>query len=257
MNSETGFSSYYLSDLYIKERNLETAVNKLNKINSSSIMYLSALLKKYSIFEDENKDLSSKIFNKIKKDFYNNDRVNLIIANKLRKENKCNEAIEIYDKLIRENKLNKDFKYFKGSCLEKINKWTEAKEIFENLIRDNPNDAYSMNYLSYSMAIRDENLDEAKKIILKAIKLRKNNGFFIDTLGWIEFKLHNYQKALEHLQYAVRLEPNSSEILDHLGDIYFKLDRKREATYEWKKALDGDGDEKLLKKIKVKINENL
>ena len=114
-----------------------------------------------------------------------------------------------------------------------------------------------MNYLSYSMAIREEELTSAKKLILRAIELKKDNGFFIDTLGWIEFKLKNYNKALKHLQHAAKLEPNSSEILDHLGDIYLVLGREKEAIYEWKKALNGDGTNELKKKIEIKINRSL
>ena len=181
----------------------------------------------------------------------------LIIANSHRRNDKCDKAIKIYNKLIVNNRSNTNFLYFKGSCLEKIGRWKEAKETFKKLIKDNPNDVYSMNYLSYSMAIREEDLKEAKELILRALDLQKNNGFFIDTLGWIEFKLKNYDEALKHLQYAVRLEPNSSEILDHLGDIYFKLNRKKEAIYEWKKALSADGDNILRNKIKIKINKNL
>lgn len=256
LDPNSGFSSYYLADFYFKEKNFETALNKLKKINQNSIMYLPSLLKKYSIFKNGNQKDADLIFKKIKKRFNDNDGIRSILADNYRRNNKCVKAIKIYDKLIKRNENKKNFLYFKGSCLEKLDKWDEAKKTFKKLIRDNPNDPYSLNFLSYSMAIREEELEEAKNLILKALKMQNNNGFFIDTLGWIEFKLKNYNKALKHLQYAVKLEPNSSEILDHLGDIYLKLGRKREAIYEWKKALDGDGDIKLKNEIQSKIKKH-
>ena len=197
------------------------------------------MLKKYKILRNQNERSSSVVFEEIKKRFNNNEKVNLIIANNYKRNNECIKAIAIYNKLIKKNVNNQNFLYFKGSCLEKLNKWKEAKKTFKELIKNNPKDAYSMNYLSYSMAIREEELTSAKKLILRAIELKKDNGFFIDTLGWIEFKLKNYNKALKHLQHAAKLEPNSSEILDHLGDIYLVLGREKEAIYEWKKALNG------------------
>ena len=257
LDSGAGFGNYYTSNLFEREQNYKTALTKLNKVSETSIMFLSAMLKKYSISKNQNDKYSSFLFKEIKKRFSNNEKVNLIIANNYKRNNECIKAIAIYNKLIKKNVNNQNFLYFKGSCLEKLNKWKEAKKTFKELIKNNPKDAYSMNYLSYSMAIREEELTSAKKLILRAIELKKDNGFFIDTLGWIEFKLKNYNKALKHLQHAAKLEPNSSEILDHLGDIYLVLGREKEAIYEWKKALNGDGTNELKKKIEIKINKSL
>ena len=105
------------------------------------------------------------------------------------------------------------------------------------------------------MAIRNEDLAKAEQLILKALEIEKNNGFFLDTLGWIQFKQNNISKALKSLQLAVELEPNNSEIIDHLGDIYYKIGRKKEAIYEWKRALIGNADAKLKKNIKSKLDK--
>ena len=257
LDSDSGFGNFYLSNLFEQEQNYDTALRKLEKVSEKSIMFLPAMLKKYKILRNQNERSSSVVFEEIKKRFNNNEKVNLIIANNYKRNNECIKAIAIYNKLIKKNVNNQNFLYFKGSCLEKLNKWKEAKKTFKELIKNNPKDAYSMNYLSYSMAIREEELTSAKKLILRAIELKKDNGFFIDTLGWIEFKLKNYNKALKHLQHAAKLEPNSSEILDHLGDIYLVLGREKEAIYEWKKALNGDGTNQLKKKIEIKINRSL
>ena len=85
------------------------------------------------------------------------------------------------------------------------------------------------------MAIRNENLHEAKKFILKALKIENNNAYFLDTLGWIQFKQNDIDEAIKSIQMAIELEPNNSEIIDHLGDIYYKIGRKKEAIYEWNK----------------------
>ena len=116
----------------------------------------------------------------------------------------------------------------------------------------NPNDAY-VKYLSYSMAVRNEDLIKAKEMIIKALEIEKNNGFFLDTLGWIQFKLNDLDNAVRTIQKAIELEPNNSEIIDHLGDIYHKIGRNKEAIYEWNRALIGNANNQLKKNIKYKL----
>ena len=200
---------------------------------------------------DENN--SNKLLKSLKKKYPGNNKVLSLIADNYRDQNKCDEAIKIYDKLIMQSENNYNYYYLKAICLDKLKRWEESKKILINLISENPNDAYALNYLSYSMAIRNENLIEAKKLITKALQIDKNNGFFLDTLGWIQFKLNDIDKAIKSLQLAVELEPNNSEIIDHLGDIYYKIGRKKEAIYEWKRALIGNANDDLKKDIKSKL----
>ena len=185
----------------------------------------------------------------------NNNEVLFLIANKYKEQNNCDKAIKIYDKLIKQSTDKDNLYYLKAICLDKQNKWEDSKQILVELISRNPKDAFVLNYLSYSMAIRNENLKEAKKLIIKALEIERNNGFFLDTLGWIQFKLNDVNKALRTIQLAIELEPNNSEIIDHLGDIYYKIGRKREAIYEWNRALSANVDNKLKKKIRSKLKK--
>ena len=66
---------------------------------------------------------------------------------------------------------------------------------------------------------------------------------------------NDVDKAVRSLQLAIEFEPNNSEIIDHLGDIYYKIGRKKEAIYEWKRALFGNADDKLKKDIKSKLDK--
>ena len=62
-------------------------------------------------------------------------------------------------------------------------------------------------------------------------------------------------KAVRTIQLAIELEPDNSEIIDHLGDIYYKIGRKKEAIYEWERALSGNADNKLKKSIRSKLKK--
>ncbi len=250
-----GNSNYFLAEIYSNEKNFQIALNKLNRIHQNSFMFLYSRIKKYKILKIVDKKKSNTLLKSIEKKYPENNEVLSLIANNYRDQNKCDKAIKIYNKLIVQNKNNYNYNYLKAICLDKLNKWEDSKKILIKLISENPNDAYALNYLSYSMAIRDEDLIEAKKLITKALKIEKNNGFFLDTLGWIQFKLNDIDKAIRSLQLAIELEPNNSEIIDHLGDIYYKIGRNKEAIFEWKRALIGNADDKLKKDIKSKLNK--
>jgi tetratricopeptide (TPR) repeat protein len=142
-----------------------------------------------------------------------------------------------------------------ASNLDKVNKWEDAKNLFLKLLEKNPEDTYSLNYISYRLSLRDEDLGYALKLIKKALTLDPENGYFLDTIGWIEFKRKNFKNAVFYLEKATSILPNSPEVLDHLGDFYFKLGRKKEAVYQWKRALKYEEDKIIIKKISQKIRE--
>ena len=139
--------------------------------------------------------------------------------------------------------------------LDKLGKWDLAKKILLNLLKKILMIAYSLNYLSYSLSLKKQNLDLALSLIKKAIKIDPNNGFFLDTLGWVQYQRKDYKSAVFYLEKAVTLEPNSSEIINHLGDCYLMLGRINEAKYEWKKALQYETEIKYITMIKEKINK--
>ncbi len=250
-----GSSNYFLAEIYSGEKNFKIALKKLNRIERNSIMFLYSEIKKYKILKIIDKKKSNLFLKSIYKRYPNSNEVLSLIANDYRDKEKCDKAIKIYDKLIKLS-FNKDnFYYRKAICLDKLDQWEDSKKILIELISRNPKDAYILNYLSYSMAIRNEDLIHAKKLINRALEIEKNNGFFLDTLGWIQFKLNDIDKAIRTIQLAIELEPNNSEIIDHLGDIYYKSGRKKEAVYEWNRALIGNANNKLKKDIRFKLNK--
>tara|TARA_A100001015_G_scaffold287860_1_gene358091 strand:+ start:770 stop:2383 length:1614 start_codon:yes stop_codon:yes gene_type:complete len=250
-----GNSNYFLAEIYSNEKNFKIALNKLNRIQQNSFMFLYSRIKKYKILKIVDKNKSNLLLKSIQKKYPNNRELLFLIANNYRNQDNCIKAINIYDKLIEQSENNYNYNYLKAICLDKLNKWEDSKKLLIKLISENPKDAYALNYLSYSMAIRNEDLIKAKNLIKKALEIEKNNGFFLDTLGWIQFKLNDVDKAVRSLQLAIELEPNNSEIIDHLGDIYYKIGRKKEAIYEWKRALIGNADNKLKKDIKSKLDK--
>ena len=101
------------------------------------------------------------------------------------------------------------------------------------------------------------NLDEAENLIKKAVKLRPNDGYFVDSLGWAYYRKGEYKRAVNELEKAVSLVPYDPIINDHLGDALFRAGYKNEAIYQWKRALLYNPDEELKAIIKLKLNKGL
>lgn len=109
-----------------------------------------------------------------------------------------------------------------------------------------------LNNLAYSYSERGINLKQAFEMSKKAIDKEPENASYLDTFGWVNYKLGDYKTAKEFLEKAVNLEPANSTLLDHLGDVYFKFGNKKKALELWNKAFELD---KSKPEIQIKIQK--
>ncbi|MDC1356257.1 hypothetical protein N8310_01575 [Pseudomonadota bacterium] len=249
-------AKYSLAEIYNDQKSGHIALKKLNSISSQSFYYLPSSLKKFSILK------SLKLDQKYKEHLFKNKKLwpnNLFIMLKLADYEKSQknyyESINIYKNIINEHGENNRIFFLYASNLDKIGKWNEAKKILMKILKKNPKDTYTLNYLAYSLALRNEELSLAQNFIKRALSLDPNNGFFLDTLGWVEYKRKDFNSSVIYLEQSIIILPKSSEVMDHLGDCYLMLGRTNEAIYEWKKALKYENDINVINLIKAKLSK--
>ena len=97
-----------------------------------------------------------------------------------------------------------------------------------------------LNYLGYTWVDQSQNLKTAMDYIRKAVKLKPDDGYYVDSLGWAYYRLGNLQAAVENLERAVELKPDDPIINDHLGDAYWRVGRTLEAKYQWQQSADAE-----------------
>jgi Flp pilus assembly protein TadD len=114
-----------------------------------------------------------------------------------------------------------------------------------------------LNYLGYSWVDQGLNLDEAFKMLRRAVELRPDDGYIVDSLGWAHFKLGQYDEAAETLEKAISLKPADPVLNDHLGDAYWRVNRRVEAHFQWNHARDMGADSDDLPAILKKIESGL
>lgn len=128
--------------------------------------------------------------------------------------------------------------YFRGISYERDKQWPKAEADFQEALRLNPDQPVVLNYLGYSWVDRGEHLDEAFKMLRKAVALRPEDGFIVDSLGWADYRLGDYAGAVKELERAIVLKPGDPTINDHLGDAYWRTGHKLEAQFQWNHARD-------------------
>lgn len=107
----------------------------------------------------------------------------------------------------------------------------------KNVIRIDPEDANALNYLGYTYADLGMNLEEAEELIMRALKLKPDDGYITDSLGWVYYKKGDYEKALITLEKAVTLIPDDPILLEHLGDAFIKTQNSEKALEYYKRSL--------------------
>ena len=142
----------------------------------------------------------------------------------------------------------------RGSSYERMGDWEKAEKDLSESLKISPDEPYVLNYLAYSWIEKRINLDEAAKMLHRAVQLKNDDGYIIDSLGWSYYVNKNYVDAEKFLREAVKLKPLDPVINDHYADALWMLSRKIQARYFWNYVLGlSDVEEKLRKKIKNKI----
>jgi tetratricopeptide (TPR) repeat protein len=148
------------------------------------------------------------------------------------------DAIAQAEKLAARPEEKEYIRFLQGSIYERQKKYEQAEQAFRQVLQQNPSNTMALNYLGYMLADRNNHLEEALILVKKALDLDPQNYNYIDSLGWVYFKLGNYDQAEESLRRAADKAPTDATIQDHLGELYARTNRFKLAAAHWERALD-------------------
>lgn len=184
------------------------------------------------------------------------------IGDLYRRQGSFGLALESYNKAATalDNKIPEEFwhlLYVRGMVYEQIGNWDMAEKDLKAALEFRPDHPYILNYLGYAWADQGKNLQQALDMIAKAADLRPTDGYIVDSLGWVKYRMGDYHGAASILEQAVSLMPYDPTINDHLGDAYWMVGRYMEARFQWKRAMNHSKDEAVIKAIEQKISSGL
>jgi tetratricopeptide (TPR) repeat protein len=131
-----------------------------------------------------------------------------------------------------------------------------AEESLRRILSRTPNDATALNNLGYFLTERNERLPEALDMIKRAVKAEPTNPNYLDSLGWVYFKLGQLDEAERHLNDAARRNTRSSTVQEHLGDLHHKRGQLEQARAFWRKAIGLTTDASNITRLKGKIGND-
>jgi len=117
----------------------------------------------------------------------------------------------------------------------------DAERTLRLLLDMEPSNAEALNYLGYLLANRGRSLDEAVRLVERALVAEPGNPAYLDSLGWAHFRRGNLDEAEKYLSPAAQQLPRNAVVQDHLGDVLARQGRWAEAINAWTRALAGDG----------------
>jgi len=134
-----------------------------------------------------------------------------------------------------------------GLIYDSMKMWAECDSVYERALQIDSQNALVNNNYAYSLSERGERLNLALKMAEIAITAVPDNTSYLDTIGWVHFKLGNYREAKDYLEKAIEIGGESAVMLEHLGDIMFKLGNIERAKSLWQKAYNLDNTNVTLK----------
>lgn len=168
-------------------------------------------------------------------------------ANLLGQAKRFQESYELLGKAVSNMPNANDLIYDYAMAAERVQQFAVLETQLRKLIKIKPDFAQAYNALGYSFADRNVKLEEANKLIAKALELSPNDHYIMDSMGWVQYRLGNLDKAFEFLNKAYNLQ-NDTEIAAHLGEVLWKQGKQDEARKVWAEALKASPENDLLLK---------
>ena len=251
-----------IGDVYAGQDNLDAAIASYATIDDTSPVSFAARLRTADALHDlERKDEAFDLLERLADDQPEQVQALVQMGNLHRRDERFDQAEDAYSRAIERigapDPEHWSLFYARGIAYERTKQWPKAEADFKQALELEPEQPFVLNYLGYSWVDMGLNLDEARGMLDRAVALRPDDGYIVDSLGWVHYRLGEYPEAVEVLERAVELEPGDPVINDHLGDAYWRVGREREAHYQWQRALTLDPDEELIEEIKQKLKSGL
>jgi tetratricopeptide (TPR) repeat protein len=246
-------AQYLLAVTYFDQKKLEKSLQTLRNIDPASEQYEDGIFLQLRILRDTKRiDQALALLQKTVADKNLNKPIfYMLLASLYQEKPDLRRGIDVLKEGIALYPDNDQLYFELAITLEKAGKHDQSMEAMEKVLQLKPDHPEALNFIGYSWADANINLNKALAYIKRAILQRPDNGFIRDSLGWVYFRLRDYHQAVDELQKAVSQEPNDPHILEHLGDAYAAMGQKSKAVDAYIKALHlstQDQDKNVLQK---------
>jgi len=172
------------------------------------------------------------------------------------------DAIDHVEKLSNSSEEREDASFLRGAMYERMKKYEQSEAEFRKLLQANPTSARTLNYLGYMLADRNVRLTEALEMIQKAVDQEPTNSAYLDSLGWVYYRLNKMEEAEDNLRRSLQYGSRDAAVYDHLGDVYLSRNKLKDAIQQWERSLKewqtvapSESDPEELAKVQKKLEK--
>jgi len=247
-------AAFLLANVYEEQGNLDDALKEYYRIPQTAVFFFSQSQVRIAmiLYKQGEKEKAKQILRQAIQGDHNVADFYSVLAHFHEEEKDYSLAEAVLKDGLVAVQEKENLHYQLGSLFSKTERIAESLQEMGKILKDNPNHADALNFIGYTYAERGENLEEAEKIIKKALLLKPESGYIMDSLGWVYFQQSRFSEAIEYLQEAVKAAPGDAVIFEHLGDAYRALGLIPEAVGAYEQALKLDPS---IDAVKVKMEE--
>lgn len=247
-------AKFYLAALYEEKKDFTMAISYFKQVPAESshygesIMHLALLYQKTNRAELMASTLLSAIENKVP-----HPPVYMLYSSYLEQSENFDKALEVMNLAASRFESSAQVQFYIGTLYDKMNEKEKMLTSLRASIELDQSNPQVLNYLAYSLAELNKDLDEAEQWAKKAVKAAPEDPYILDTLGWVQFKKGKNKEAVTNIEKAHRISPDVSVFAEHLAEIYLAKNNELKAREYYIKAYETEEDPQKKDQLKNKI----
>ncbi len=251
LKQREGETQYYLGRIYEKREQYDAAIEWYQKVHDGDYVFdarlrIADLLSASGQVEEALLQLD----NMLKGSMSDSSVVRTYITRGgiMRSAGRYDDAMDTYNTALEIVPGNSDLLYARALAAEKVGRIDILEADIKVILENEPDNAHALNALGFTLADRTDRYSEAMGYLRRAIEIMPDDAAIIDSLGWVNYRLGNYDEAIQLLRKALS-RFDDSEIAAHLGEVLWVSGRQDEARQVWQKGLKKSPGDPLLQKV--------
>jgi len=245
---------FYLAAVYEEMGVIEDAIREYRKVPSASNYYGESIVHAAYLLKGSNRvNEAIEVVSIALKERQDQPSIFAMYASLLDEKADYKEASRILQLGLERFPKNAQLRFYNGTMYDRLGKKEMVIDEMQKVLEIDPNHVQSMNYLAFTWAEMGIKLDGAEELARKALQLEPQDGYILDTLGWVLHKANKTAEAIPFLEAAHRNQSSVSIIADHLGDAYLKQSMVEKAKKMYQRAAELETDRVKAEEIRSKI----
>jgi len=244
---------YYLGRIAVSKGQHQSALNWFDAVSESKYKYEANVSAILVLMKEGRLDDALLRVGQVKYAYPDKiGKLVLIESELLSRKKQYQQAFDVLSSALLKSPENSDILYARALMAEKTGDIKTLEDDLKYILEKRPNDATALNALGYTLVDKTGRYEEAKGYIEKALALKPNEAVFIDSYGWLFFKMGRFEEAKKQLERAYTLQPQA-EIAGHLVEVLSALNQHKEAKDLLMKALKLNADDEYLLSLKQQL----